>query len=123
MARKRTVVTIIAVWCAWAGIAQAEGLGTLIEAGGNMAEIAREQDDQTARFEQVRSAIERGAIINGMTRDTVIAQYGEPVIANTDTETGRDKLVYMPATSDFFKGAKICLYFSGEKLVEINMKE
>ena len=64
-------------------ICRAEGLGTLIETGNNMAEIAREHSDQTARFEQVRRAVESGALAKGASLDEVIISFGEPVIQNT----------------------------------------
>lgn len=118
---KRSVLVAAMLLCA--AICRAEGLGTLIETGNNMAEIAREQNTQTARFEQVKSAAESGALVKGVSIDTVIARYGEPVIRNTDTATGREKIVYMPATSDFFKGAKIYLYFSSGLLDETIVKE
>lgn len=119
----RVAIAFVAALHILAGSARADGLGTLIEVGGNMTEIAREYDAQTARFEQVRQALGRGAIAKGVSRDSVIARYGEPVIANTDTATGREKLVYMPATSDFFEGIKIYLYFAGGALDEIRVKK
>jgi hypothetical protein len=114
-------LTVLLMLCP--AICHAEGLGTLIEAGTNMAEIAKEQNTQTLRYEQVKRAVESGALVKGAARDTVIASYGEPVIQNTDTATGRIKIVYMPATSDFFKGAKVYLYFADGVLDEILVKQ
>ena len=101
----------------------AEGLGTLIEAGGNMADIAKEQKTQTQRFTGVRQALAAGAITKGTPKNDIVGSYGAPVIENTDTATGRIKIVYMPATSDFFKGEKIYLFFRDNALDEVVVKE
>ena len=119
---RKICIVILIVSCACAGNAYAEGLQTLIETGGSMAEIAKEQNAQTARFDQVKQAIDSGALKKGDDKDTLLSQYGEPVIANIDTATDREKWVYMPATSDFFKGVKVYLYFTGETLDEIVVK-
>jgi hypothetical protein len=118
----KTLSIILITLSVCAGVACAEGLGTLIEVGGNMADIAAEQAAQTARFARVKRDMDSGTLVRGMSRDAVIAQYGEPVIANTDTATGREKIVYMPSTSDFLKGIKAYLYFSGGTLDEITVK-
>lgn len=107
-----------------AGVSYAEGLQTLIETGGNMAEISKALDDETASFQKVKKAVESGALQKGRPRDSVMAEYGKPVVMNTDTVTKRERWVYMPATSNFFKGIKIYLYFTTNGMLdEIVVKE
>ena len=116
-----TVLMIALIACA--GVSYAAGIGTLLEVGKNMGEIAKAQDAETAAYRRVKQAVANGSLVTGVSRNEVFASYGEPVIMNTHTGTSREKWVYMPATSDAFKGEKIYLYFVGETLDEIEMRE
>ncbi len=98
----------------------AEGLDSLIQVGRSMTDINSAYDDQTRSFNRVKSAVDSGYIRKGMFKGSVRSSYGEPVIANDDSATKREKWVYMPAGSTFFKGIRIYLYFDGQgKLDEI----
>ena len=98
----------------------AGGIGALQEVGRSMADINAALESQTKVFNRVKSAVDRGEIGKGMPKEEINRKYGEPVIANDDSATGRDKWVYMPASSTFFKGIRIYLYFDSQgKLDEI----
>jgi len=116
--KTKTFILILTI-CFSAGLSNAEGLQTLIETGKSMGEIQKALDEETERYVQVKQAIDSGMLKKGASKDEVVAQYGEPIVASIDTITKRAKLVYMPASSSFFKGAKIYLYFKGDLLDEI----
>jgi hypothetical protein len=90
----------------------AEGLDTLIAVAKSQADIAREYSDETRAYDSIKRAIEGGSIVKGQKKQAIIDRYGGPVVAVDDSGTGREKLVYKPASSDFFKGPKICLLFA-----------
>lgn len=115
---KTIVLAFITVTYLYSGVSYAEGLQTLIQAGKNMGEVQKALDEETERYEQVKQDVDSGRLKKGVSKDDVVAQYGEPVVANIDTKTKREKLVYMPATSSFFKGPRICLYFNNDDILE-----
>lgn len=99
----------------------ADGLGTLIEVGESMKEIAKHNEEETKSFEGVQRAIENGSIKEGQSKSSIREKYGEPVIATREADA-REKWVYMPATSTFFKGKKIYLFFDErDTLAEIRV--
>jgi hypothetical protein len=111
-------ISIVAVSCA--ANLQAEGIGTLVEAGKSMDSAKRELSEETASYERVRSAIESGALQIGQSARGIEAQYGKPVVRNEDFSTKGERWVYKPARSSFFEGARIYLYFDGKgSLAEI----
>lgn len=93
---------------------RAEGLNSLIEVGKSMADIKEAMEEDTRAFNIVNAAVRRGAIKKGLPKESIRSSYGEPVIANDDFATGREKWVYMPASSTFFKGEKIYLFFDSK---------
>ena len=117
MCRRISVAMMVALLFL-AGAAFAEGLQTLIEAGKSMGEIQKALNDETESYEQVKQAAASGSLKKGMTRDEVVTQYGEPVIASKDSTKNRDKLIYMPATSSAFEGPKIYLYFDSNNILD-----
>jgi len=120
----RKIAGLIAVVLVIASSAQvwAEGLDALIEAGKSMADINVAMEEETRAFNAVKAAIDRGAIKKGLSKASIRAQYGEPVIINDDSATKREKWAYKPATSSFLKGTRIYLYFStGGMLDEIRV--
>lgn len=76
-----------------------------------MADIKAAMDAETKAFNRVKEAVDSGAIKKGISGSEIISRYGEPVIANDDSATGREKWVYKPADSSFFKGIRIYLFF------------
>jgi len=98
----------------------AEGLDTLIDVARSQGEIQKGYSGETRNFEQVKKGVDSGAIQKGQSKEDVIRHYGEPVVTLQDTVTNREKWVYKPATSDYFKGIKIYLFFDkADKLCEI----
>lgn len=71
----------------------------------------KELNEETVRFNSIKSAIESGALKKGLSRQAVSSQYGEPVVVNEDRATNRERWVYKPASSSFFEGAKAYLFF------------
>ncbi len=86
----------------------------MIEAGKSQAEIAKAFSAETATFENVKKAIEAGAISKGMTKAAVKAKYGGPVVVIKNEDGKREDWIYKPANSSFFKGIRATLIFSEE---------
>lgn len=106
------------------GISYAEGLQTLIQAGKSMGEIQKALAEETRSYEQVKQGVDSGRIKRGASKNDIIAEYGEPVVSNTDAQTNREKFIYMPATSSAFSGPKIYLYFgNNDTLDEIVVRQ
>ena len=107
---KKTTAIII-IFCLWPVLnCYAEGLDTLIEVGKTQQDISKAYAQETKNFEGVKKAIENGAIKIGLSRDDIKKKFGEPVIAVR--EDAREKWIYKPASSSFFEGVKINLFFS-----------
>ena len=100
------VMIIVSPARIWAG-----GIDSLAEVGKSMADIKAAMDAETKAFNRVKEAVDSGAIKKGISGSEIISRYGEPVIANDDSATGREKWVYKPADSSFFKGIRIYLFF------------
>ncbi|HPM42349.1 MAG TPA: hypothetical protein PLV52_00745 [Candidatus Omnitrophota bacterium] len=114
---KRFLIVIALIFL-YSGMSRAEGIQTLIAAGKNMGDIQKALNEETDRYERVKAAIESGRLKKGASKYDIIAEYGEPVIENMDNIKNREKLVYMPATSSFFKGPKIYLYFDVNNILD-----
>lgn len=98
--------------------AWAEGLDSLIEAGKAAADIEAGMQEETRAFDAVKEAVDSGAIKKGLSREFIREQYGEPVIINNDSATGREKWAYKPATSTFLEGIRIYLYFDSKGMLD-----
>jgi len=92
---------------------RAGGIDSLVEVGKSMADINKAMDEETEAFNRVKEALDSGAIKKGISKTEIRSRYGEPVIANDDSATKREKWVYKPADSSFFKGVRIYLFFDG----------
>ncbi len=108
---KKIALIASAVFIAFCASVRAEGISSLAEVGKSMADINAAMDEETKTFDRVKAAVESGAIRKGVSKADIKAQYGEPVIKNDDSATGREKWAYKSATSTFFKGIRIYLYF------------
>lgn len=95
----------------FAATLHAEGLNTLIEVGKSMGEIAKESEAETKRFDAVKKGIQTGRIVKGQSRDSILKEYGEPVIEKAKTKREPYAMVYKPSSASFFEGIKIYLYF------------
>ena len=90
---------------------RAGGIDSLIEVGKSMADINKAMDEETETFDRVKKAVDSGAVKKGISKSEIRSRYGEPVIESDDSATGREKWVYKPAASTFFKGVRIDLLF------------
>lgn len=77
-----------------------------------MSDIEAEMNMETRSFDKVSSAVKAGVIRKGAAKESIRSAYGEPVIINNDSATGRERWAYKPATSTFFKGKRIYLLFN-----------
>ena len=98
--------------------ASADGLDSLIEVGKSQGEIAKAYSEETRAYERVKRAIEGGEIAKGGTKKSILDKCGEPVVTVGDYGTDREKWIYKPAASDFFKGPKISLFFTKDGILD-----
>ena len=103
---------------AFASDCRAEGLDSLIELGRSQAEMQKQYAEETRAFEKVKKGIGAGAIAKGQTKDAIKTKYGEPVIAVKDSNGKREKWIYKPEASSFFKGIRAALVFTEEGLLD-----
>jgi hypothetical protein len=101
-----------------AASARAEGVGSLIEAGKSMGEAKKDLASEDSNYQRLRKAIDSGLVQKGLARQTVLSQFGEPVVMNTDYATGRERWVYKDAKTSFFDRSKICLFFDGKGMLD-----
>jgi hypothetical protein len=111
------------VFMSVASAVYAEGLGTLIEVAKSQKEMQRSYDEETKVFERVQSAVERGEIKKGDSKDDILRKYGEPVVILQDKEKGGEKWVYKPASSTFFEGVRVKIFFDSRGAVDEIVKE
>ena len=120
---RKTCISLLIVLCACSNAAYADGIGTLIQVSKNMGEVEKACQAETAAHGRVKQAVANGSLTTGVSREAVYASYGEPVVMNIHTASGREKWIYMPSDSNHFTGEKICLYFREEVLHEIEVRE
>jgi len=96
----------------------AEGLDSLIEVARSQGEIAKYYADETRAYESMKRAIEAGKIAKGLNKKAVSGKCGEPVVMVGEYGTDREKWIYKPATSDFFEGPKISLFFTKDGVLD-----
>lgn len=105
-------------------IAHAVGLGQLMEISRAQKDAQRAYADETKAYGRVKSAVDKGAIKKGDSRKSIGDRYGEPVVSIIDANTKREKWIYKPASSSFFEGVKVYLYFDkDDKLDEVKLVE
>lgn len=97
---------------------RAEGLDTLIELGKSQAAIQKQYADETRAFENVKKAIESGAITKGQDKAAIKSRYGEPVVVVKDLDGKREDWIYKPESSSFFKGIRATLFFTEAGLLD-----
>ena len=115
---KNALLTFFILACISIAPCYADGLDALVEIGKSQTEMQKILDLETNTFERVKSAVERGEISKGRTKTAIKDKYGEPVVITQDAADRREKWVYKPATSSFFKGVKICLFFDANGLLD-----
>ena len=100
-----TVIMFLASRC-YAG-----GLDNLIDVAKAQGEMQKVYAQETKTYDIVEAAIGTDAIEKGQTKDDIQNRYGEPVVSLQDEDSGREKWIYKPASSSYFEGPKIYLYF------------
>ncbi|MBU1038581.1 MAG: hypothetical protein KJ994_05965 [Candidatus Omnitrophica bacterium] len=115
---RKTVYIMAAAIIACSSPAGGEGLDSLMEVGRSMADINAAMDKETKAFNAVKAAVDSGDIKKGLSQDEIRSRYGEPVIANDDSSTNREKWTYKPADSSFFKGVRIYLFFDDKGILD-----
>lgn len=115
----KTVVSVLfPVLLLCAPLCYADGLGSLIEVSSSMDNAQKAYDAETAQFEELKAALESGAIEKGMSRDDILKKYGKPQVSFREALSQRQKWVYKPGSSDYFNGMKIYMFFSDDGLLE-----
>ena len=100
------------------------GLGELMSIARAQKDAQKAYSDETKAFEKVKSAVDKGSIKKGDPKKSIGDRYGEPVVSIIDSNTKREKWIYKPASSSFFAGVKVYLYFDkDDKLDEVKIVE
>lgn len=98
--------------------AWAEGLDTLIEVAKSQGDIAKSYSEETKAYDGIKRASGSGAIAKGQSSKAIAEKYGDPVVEVTEYGTDRQKWIYKPQTSDFFKGPRISLFFTKDGVLD-----
>ncbi len=93
-------------------------LKTLMEIGASQVDIAKSLQQETKNYNEVKKAINSGAIKEGLAAETIRKKYGEPILETYDKKRDATKWLYMPASSNHFKGEKLYLYLDKENKVK-----
>jgi hypothetical protein len=119
---KGVLAIVFIAFTPWLSLSHADGIGSLAEVGKSMDAAKKELDQETVRFNAVKNAVESGTLKKGISKQAILGQYGEPVVMNKDFATNRERWVYKPASSSFFEGERIYLFFdTGGTLNEIKL--
>ena len=123
MMRKIFAILVIAL-CLNAAEARAEGLSTLIEISKDQADIQKEYSEETKSYENVKRGVGSGSLAKGQDKKAISDKFGAPVVVVGEYGTDREKWIYKPASSSFFSGPRISLFFTkGGLLEEISIKK
>jgi len=99
-------------------ICSAEGLSSLMEIAKSQKDIQKKYDEETKAFNRIRKAIEAGAIQKGQSKIEISNRYGEPIVIIPEAGTRREKWVYKPVESTYFKGIKAYLFFDKDNKLD-----
>ncbi len=70
---------------------------------------------ETANFEILREYVDNSGIEKGISTETVINKFGQPVVVLK--ESNKQKWIYKPANADWIGGEKIYLFFDKNGLL------
>ena len=115
---KKVALIISALMFASATRSGAEGIQSLIAVGQSMTEAKKVLAAEDSSFAGIKRALDSGALVKGQSKSAIRAQYGDPVVANTDFVTGRERWVYKRAGASFFKGPRIYLFFDKQGMLD-----
>lgn len=117
MIRKITLILSIILFSG-EGVVHAEGLSTLIEVSKDQADIQKEYSEETKSYENVKRGVDSGSLAKGQDRKVISAKFGTPVVVVGEYGTDREKWIYKPASSSFFSGPRISLFFAKDGLLD-----
>jgi len=117
MAGKIFAFLVIAL-CLSAVEARAEGLNTLIEISKDQADIQKEYSEETRNYENLKRGVDGGSVAKGQNKKAIGDKFGAPVVIVGEYGTDREKWIYKPASSTFFAGPKISLFFTKDGSLE-----
>jgi len=117
MMEKIFVVLVIAL-CLSAVDLRAEGLSTLIEISKDQADIQKEYSEETRNYENLKRGVDGGSVVKGQNKRIVGDKFGAPVVVVGEYGTDREKWIYKPASSSFFSGPRISLFFTKDGLLD-----
>lgn len=115
---RKIAIGLLVILLTYALDCRADGLGTLIEVARSQADIKKQYSHETRAFENVKKAIEAGAIKKGQTKDVINSKYGAPVVSVKDMDGKREDWIYKPETSSFFEGSRATVIFTDDGLVD-----
>lgn len=92
-------------------------LSDLMELARNQADIQKDNQKETASYNTIRSAFDRGALEPGRSKSDIIRQYGEPVVTLQDKKKNMKKWIYKKASESFFGGEQLYLFFDDKGLL------
>jgi len=114
----KKIIPVLVILCSFPVLDCCAGssLDTLLEVGKTQGEISKVYAQETKNFQGVKKAIDSGVIKAGQAKNDIKTKFGEPVVA---VQSGaREKWIYKPATSSFFEGEKISLFFNANGLLD-----
>ena len=115
---KKISVMLSVVLFFGAGIARAEGLNTLIEISKDQADIQKGYDEETRNYEGIKRGVDSGSVVKGQDKKAISDKFGAPVVVVGEYGTDREKWIYKPASSSFFSGPRISLFFTKTGLLD-----
>ncbi len=92
------------------------GVASLMTLSKDREDMVREYKRETARYEFLKKSIDEGRISKGMDAASVKKDFGEAVVVVPGEKEGTERWVYKSSSATYFKGPRIYLSFSEEKL-------
>lgn len=121
---KKIFVMLSVILFFGANMARSEGLNTLIEISKDQADIQKGYAGETSSYEGVKRGVDSGSIVKGQDKNAISGKFGAPVVIVGEYGTDREKWIYKPASSSFFGGPKISLFFTKTGLLgEISIEK
>ena len=101
-------------------------LSDLIELAKNQGEIQKDNQQETASYNLVKAAFDRGALTKGRTKADIAGQFGEPVVMLQDKykNQGLEKWIYKRSSESYFGGEQLYIFFDDKgTLVQVEFRE
>jgi len=115
---RKVVMIFSAVLFLSQGALRAEGLSTLIEVSKDQGDIQKEYFEETRNYENLKRGLDGGSVAKGQDKKAIKSKFGAPVVVVAEYGTDREKWIYKPASSSFFSGPRISLFFTNTGLLD-----